>query len=953
MLTSTEELLENQEEGNESQIMMSNSYSVHKQRNSIDYNKNKEEINNLNGVNSIHQINDDSMVMPTNHVNIRKFENNGHLGKRKREGIEENSDKGYMMKEYQENNQMNNIGYVTYDDDNDKVDLLRCSGSHVSNMHEEKGEGKNGIFSKKNDAQKYNKTYEDKCEPECTVSSENEHDEADFLSNNSKIRNEIMDSEEEDGSSVAASLSTQSNYGKYKDIDPDDLISLYENENIEGLKKTEEEEEGEGTFDRYLDKHYKGNIIIDGKNEVDEFLFASRMAYYDLANHNRDNSSEMKKQNNSLNFLKENQDEENETSTELSDFDNSEGEQDIEEIPRTNEIKHLKIQKDNAYIQSLHIPDDHMVIEDELKSDKQKENHKDVQITLGQDSCFQEDDHMFNIKTEKVSLELISDETKDGITKGRTNVILNEKINGEEDVSENMILVKPTECVFPEGKNMFSNQSRIRLMGAPECVKEDVKIEKIGKLIKMENDVLTIHAFRCEYYLSVASVLCLENRKLIGCIINVTSTETEVFYYAKLIFPHLKNELKENIDIYVDQKHALYINVGTNICSELFSVFKNITIPYVFINYHDLYNIADAQLMERNSHNNGPDNYDEKNNTPNSNKQNGYVIGNLLDRITSPSCKEAGKNMNTNVQIKKSKKKHIPRGELTHKNNNYREYTKNNIPYKSKKGRNYANASSHRHENYEFKNMSYVNYGRVTEMVYPNNNNATDLLAHAGQNVTYMGAPSMNGNTPHDCVDSTSSVKMQGNVSKQLCKPNRCSNNFYNMANSDNQSIHKKNASVTYTSNVIPYNNYNTTSFIAQNYNNKYVNPNYPRSMLYNQYTERNGTHSNETISDTYDRFNYNVHMVNNELNGINKYNLNNKMKKVPFSNVAYVNSNVYPISSTGNYTNKKIINTHVVTHPYNMYNGNPSNVYLNEMMFLSNMGGVPSAYRLPNPHGH
>ncbi|SBS86613.1 conserved Plasmodium protein, unknown function [Plasmodium ovale curtisi] len=450
------------------------------------------------------------------------------------------------------------------------------------------------------------------------------------------LGNERSGFSSDDNEEESLETSTLSNYGKYKDVNPDDLIDLYEEEILSNKRKNYNKD----VCTEYYDRNYKGEIIVDGENEVNDFLFASRMAYCDIASQNMDKPYEIK-ENNSVPFLKEKKWNKHDESNEF--FYSDDSEHDKEEYSSASEMeKSCSEEKDNELF------DAHTSSEKKSHTEKGNINQKssshhsneadvdggpngaDGSKNRGGNETPKEGKQNYEESRDNVQFDVRGqgEDSTDGATmvgeqkesgfimkKGQTEEMVVENTDIAPDVEVNATAdvvhsvsglaggseVGPTKCIYfgaQESSGNCSKHNRIRLMGVPENVKESVKIQKIGKLINIESDMLTVHSFPSEYYLNVASVLCLQNRKTIGFIIDVSSNETEIFYCVKVLFPKIKDEIKENIDIYADMQHAIYVNVGSKVCSELLNALKNPAVPCVFINYNDLCNIADAQLSE-------------------------------------------------------------------------------------------------------------------------------------------------------------------------------------------------------------------------------------------------------------------------------------------------------------------------------------------------------------------
>ncbi|GAB68048.1 hypothetical protein PCYB_126140 [Plasmodium cynomolgi strain B] len=891
-----ENLLERHEEGNDSQMVGSSSQDVHTMKRNIEGGSNSKE-----GC-EILPVGDNPMVIDTNLAYVRIGDSDGHLGKRKR-GVIDGEYMEDIQGKYQEGSHVNSTDYLPNGDDDEMGDARR-----IMQIKGRRCAGKNPPCVNRGNPSKPIQFQEDNFDEENTLLEDGDEETELLMSND------------------------QSNYGKYRDVDPDHLIYLYENENVGGLKSTEElaagegvaeatteeaegEAEGEGPVARYLDKHYKGQIIIDGKNEVDELLLATRMAYFDMASQNREGASELIKQNTSVDFQKADQGEGNESSV-----DSSEDE---------------PFDRDEYVEQFRHFYDDSSVDDGEQpvcdpfvrfsgnpgECDKQKGQNADahnanVHSEEGKGS------QGYGDITKEIIQEMMSDDSEDGMVnsakKGETNGETNGEPSGEtpsENIASNTMMDKSAERVFPEETNQFSKQSRIRLMGAPESVKEDIPIEKIGKLIKLQDDVLTVHAFKCEFYLSVASVLCLQNRKIIGCIINVSSNETEVFYYARVLFPNVKNELTPNIDIYVDQKHALYINAGVNICSELFKVFKNPAIPFVFINYKDLYNIADSQLAESRNQNQEEGGDDTNKNALNCSKHNEHTISDWLRSISSSTSTQAGKNANKTWHRNVSSPNGTPYdNDIPHKNNNHREYMKTHGPPRRRGARNYANVSSRRSSSYRFKNLSYVNSVRANKMTNVHGNGSAGMHTRWGKSGAYVGAPIMNGNASYGGASGMgSSYNHEGAQNHGSGTPHEASISemqsgytthsnvtngdsiHYNVTNGDAIHYNATHPNATREQNAHPHRTY-PPPFLPPQYNQQFASHDNPRTIMYSPFDERKSAYPGEATNDIHRGSLYSMHKTNyatnHATNRTNRYSYN-RMKRGPrFSNIRIVNSN-------------------------------------------------------------
>ncbi|KJP86911.1 hypothetical protein AK88_03420 [Plasmodium fragile] len=802
MLRPMENLLQRHEEGNNLQMVGSNSQDVHTMETNID-----------GGSNS----NEGCEIPPTG-------DGGGRLGKRRR-GIKDKEYMEHIQGKYQEGSYVNNTEYRPHGEDDEEDERLMS---------------------------------------------------------NEEVKNIVME-DYEDNLSVASSA--QSNYGKYRDVDPDHLIYLYENDNVGGLKSTEDLVAGEcvaeatteageeGPVARYLDKHYKGQIIIDGKNEVDELLLATRMAYFDMANQNRDGTSELIKQNASVDFQQEDQSEENESSVDCSEDEAFDRDEPVEQFHHFYEDSSVDDDEQPGCDPIVRFPDN------PGESDKKEVHNEDAHAegVKGSQGC----GHI----TKETVHEMISDNLEDEMVNRTTNGETNTEVSGEthrEDVAANAMMDQSAECVFPKEKNQFSKQSRIRLMGAPQSVKEDIPIEKIGKLIKLQDDVLTVHAFKCEFYLSVASVLCLQNRKIIGCIINVSSNETEIFYYAKVLFPNVKNELTPNVDIYVDQKHAVYMNAGVNICSELFKVFRNPAIPFVFINYKDLYNIADAQLAE--STNQNQEGADTNKNATNSGKHNEHAISNWLRNIESSTSTQAGKCANK-IWHRNISSQNVNPHDNPHTNYNHQAYMKTHAPPRGRAARNYVNVSSRRPSNYRFKNLSYVNSVQANKMATLHDNASSGMRTRDGENGAYVGTPIMNGNASARGASGMGSSYNHGGAQ------NYGSGIAPDVPISEVQSSYVTHHNATREKNAYPHRTYRPP-FLPTQYNQQFPRHDYSRTTMLSPFDERTSAYPNEATNNIHRGSLYSMHKTNNAINRTNRY-LYNKMKRgPPFSNITIVNSN-------------------------------------------------------------
>lgn len=849
MLKQMEESLERQEEGNDPPMVGISSQDVHMIKGNVEGGCNSKE---------------GCEILPIDG-------SDGHLGKRKR-GVEEGEYMEDIQGKYKEGSQVNSTEYLPHDNEEEKGDAKR-----IMRIRGRRCAGKNPPPMNRRNTRKSVQLEEDNIDGE-NIPLEDGDKETEMLMSKDQEGNIVME-EYEDNLSDASSA--QSNYGKYKDVDPDDLIYLYENENMGNFKSTKElattegvaeatteEPEEEVPVSRYLDKDYKGQIIIDGKNEVDELLLATRMAYFDMANQNRDSAPELIKQNTSVDFLKANKDEENESSVDCSEDEASDRDESVEQFRHSDEDGSVHDDEQPVCDPIVHISGS------PGESDKQEGQNADADGEEG-----------------KGTGEVINDDSEDGMIKSTTNGEINGVKNGadngdtlNQDQAESTMMDKSAKCVFPEEKNPFNKQSRIRLMGAPESVKEDIPIEKIGKLIKLQDDVLTVHAFKCEYYLSVASVLCLDNRRIIGCIINVSSNETEIFYYARVLFPNVKNELTPNIDIYVDKKHAVYMNVGVNICSELFKVFRNPAIPFVFINYKDLYNIADAQLAQSTNGNQQEGGADTDEDEINSGKQNEHTMSDWLRNLALSTTTSAGKNANKSWRRNVSSQ-NVTLYDSTNRNKNYQSYGKNYSSPRARAGRNYAYVSSRRPSNYRFKNMSYVTSVRDNKMTSLHGSASASLSTRGGENGAYVGAPIMNGNVSygHD-IHMSSSYNYKD-------AQNYGSGTPHDASISEMQSSHATYSTEAREPNAHSHQTYRLPSWPPQ-YNQQFSSHDYSKMTVLSSHDERRSAYPGESTNYTHRGSFYSMHKTNHATYRTNRY-LYNKMKRgPPFRNITIVNSN-------------------------------------------------------------
>ncbi|ETB56142.1 hypothetical protein YYC_05624 [Plasmodium yoelii 17X] len=661
--------------------------------------------------------------------------------------------------------------------------------------------------------------------------------------------------------------SAPSNYGKYKDINPDDLISFYEKESNEDVK------EGEciqtNKIDHYLDKNYKGEIIIDGKNEVNEFLLVSRMAYYDIVNQSKDKIYE-NKENNSLYFLKDR------ASKGCTNEDNFDGEHDNESLLKSPKKK----LNNNKGIETICNDMNDSKYEGENAFNTSQANIDHIQKQYTENSSEEsecETRSICSFQNEKD--EIIDDDSNNN---SQNEVFDDESLKKCDNEEKKMDKIR-SNLLPHTGK--YEKEDRIRLMGIPEYVEKGLKIEKIGKLIKKDNDILTIHSLNSKYYLSAASVLCLENRKIIGCIVDVSSNETEVFYSVKLVFPSLEDEIKENIDIYADLKHSLYINVGTGLCSELFKVLKNKSIPYIFINYNDLYNISETQLLENHSDTN-PDN---SNNNSNDNKGHNGKGDERNNNNKDKNKKKKFKGQNKNLQIFNNNKNNR-KNNSNNENNNIIPYEKNgkmNHSRKYKKGKNFGNALPYsQNMNLKFKNLSYLNNSNISEV-----GNMINKRGHNNPNNTnYMYVNhSLNNN-----MNNISNVNI---------------NNLANMTNINNSNKNEYNA----------FHNPN----ITHNYKkNKMHNYNVNYANIYNNHQNNvNMAYSNEISNNMHPQNYYDIHRTN-FINFNNPPNLDNKMQNTIYPQPMEPGSNFYINRPPANWNNAVISHT--------KYNDNYTNYNIN-----------------------
>ncbi|EDL46124.1 hypothetical protein, conserved [Plasmodium vivax] len=899
MLTSMEDLLERHEEGNDPQMVGSSSHDIHTMKGNIEGGSNSKE-----GC-EILPFGDNSMVIDTDLSHVRIGDSDGHLGKRKR-GVEGGEYTEDIQGRYQEGSHLNSTEHPPHGDNNKMGNPTRTmliSGKNCAGKNSPRVNRGNPI-----------QLQGDNFDEEDTLLKDGD-EETELLMSNAQVRNMAME-DYEDNLSVASSA--QSNYGKYRDVDPDHLIYLYENEHVGGLKSTEglaagegvgeatteEQQRQQGPVARYLDKQYKGQIIIDGKNEVDELLLAIRMAYFDMASQNREGASELIKQNTSVDFLQSDQSEGNESSVDCSEDEASERDECVERLRHFYEDSSVDDGEEPVFDPIARLPGT------PGESDKEGQNgdahktdahHANVHSGEGQGA-----QRCGDITKETIQ-EVISDDAEDGMVNSATNGEASGDVSG--DASANTTMDKSAECVFPEEKNQLSKQSRIRLMGTPESVKEDIPIEKIGKLIKLEDDVLTVHAFKCEFYLSVASVLCLQNRKIIGCIINVSSNETEIFYYANVLFPKVKNELTPNIDIYVDQKHAVYLNVGVNICAELFKVFKNPAIPFVFINYKDLYSIADAQLAESSNQNQeGPD---TNKSATDAGKLKEHTISDLLHNIASSPCTQAGKSANKNWH-KNGSSQNVTPYDTAQKNNNHGAHVKTHGPPRRRGARNFGSASSRRPSNYRFKNLSYVNSIRGSKMGILHGNGSAGLHTCEGKIGAYVGAPLMNGNASYGGASG------MGGAYNGEGAQNYGNGTPHGVSISEMQSGYNVHAAVT-RSDVTRSDVAHPPPFLPPQYNHQLASHDYSRPTLFSPFDQRKSAYPGEASYDTH-RGSYNMHTINRATNRTNRYVYNKMKRGPPFSNIMVANSNDYSNGRGPFKTEKK----YALHQPYNVHSGGP-----------------------------
>ncbi|SCM12111.1 conserved Plasmodium protein, unknown function [Plasmodium chabaudi adami] len=710
--------------------------------------------------------------------------------------------------------------------------------------------------------------------------------------------------------------SAASNYGKYKDINPDDLISFYEKESNEDIK--DDESIKTNKIDHYLDKNYKGEIIIDGKNEVDEFLLVSRMAYYDIANQSKDKIYE-NKENNSLYFLKD------QASKECTNEDDYDGEHNHGPLLASPKKTLNNNSKDIESICNNMRDSQH---EGKNPFNTNQANIDNIGKQYTDNSSEESECETRSICSFQNDKDEIADD--DSNSNSQTEVLDNEASkkcdNGEKKKS------KVRSHIIPHtGK--YEKEDRIRLMGIPEYVQKGLKIEKIGRLIKKDNDILTIHSLNSKYYLSAASVLCLENRKIIGCIVDVCSNETEVFYYVKLVFPSLEAEIKENIDIYADLKHSLYINVGTGLCSELFKVLKNKSVPYIFINYNDLYNISETQLMEKHSDTNSGNN----NNNPNDNKGNNGKRDERNNNNKDKKRKKNFKGQNKNLQIfnnGKNNRKNNPNNivNTNSENNNIIPYEKSgkmNHSRKYKKGKDFGNLpSSSQNMNLKFKNLSYVNNSNINEM--------GNMISKRGHNNSNVGKNNAY-NIGHDNNPNNTNYMYA----------NHSLNNIGNMGTLNNSNQNEYNAFHNAT--------HNYKKHKMHNYNMNYAN-------IYNNHQNNvNMAYPNESSNHMHPQNYYDIHRTN-FINFNNPPNLDNKMQNIIYPQPMEPGSNSYINRPPTNWNSDHISHNKYNDNYTNYINGQEKYTYIsqksynnkipqepiNKIMFNNN-NDIPSNYNSIN----
>ncbi|ETW28142.1 hypothetical protein PFFCH_04493 [Plasmodium falciparum FCH/4] len=875
-----------------------------------------------------------------------------------------NSLYNYNNTEGSKNNYIND-NYENYNKTNDVENL-----ENKDNRRGEYSNGKtNNINNNNNNIVEENK----KCYDVCTMSlDESEHEIVmdndnerkgvkSFNVINEKTNVEIFSDEE-------STESVSNDYGKYKHMNPEELISLYENEN--DLKNMKEENI---QCDEYLDKNYKGQIIIDGKNEVDEFLLVSRIAHVDLCNQKEENVSEIK----NMNELKVSYD------SGISDSDDSDDEKETycqenilcDDRPTDSDSITMLNVKSNKLKDNLIVDEKFKKMDFDLnKIEMEEQDYNKDNANLN--DAYEDRRSHNDVEEGKIS-ELIIDELNEDIiyegtddeekdTKQILNnmdntlvvctndIINNNNNNNNVDNSkeeENVVLEKIEPSIsydvkFLENKNMCNKKiNRIRLMGVPESVNENMDIKKIGKLIQFENDILTIQSDPCEHYLSVASVLCLENRKIIGCIINVNSNETEVFYYAKLMFPYLKDEIKENIDIYVDVKHSLYMNEGTTgICSELFDAFKNASIPYVFINYNDLYNIADSQMHDKstNNNNNNIDNNNnniDNNNNNNNNNINNHKTLNKIINISQPSCVGTYKTFKDFYTHKVLKKNSI--------NNSYKNisktFVKTHNPYKYKTQKlSVDNNIMYKSINHKYKNLTYVNIrnnqpNNVNKNVSTNNIVTPNTLSNGNNSNVTMNIRNVNSKSTFQVGSSNQVNSDRSLINKNIYNVPLHMNNFYVPYNCNEPNMNTK-----YNKNF--NNNKYTHNFInnPQNLNNIANNMTNPPNYGYNTYRRYN------SLSRTYhqNNINYDINIntfqnattINNPNAPPCVGNMNNLNNINNMNNVNNVN-NVNNINNLNNVNNINNNYTFLKTQPRNSLSiDNSKRMSFNRNSYISNV---------------
>ncbi|CXI92196.1 conserved Plasmodium protein, unknown function [Plasmodium berghei] len=743
-----------------------------------------------------------------------------------------------------------------------------------------------------------------------------------------KFEGDLMSSDE------YAESSAPSNYGKYKDINPDDLISFYEKESNEDVKGGECIKSNK--IDHYLDKNYKGEIIIDGKNEVNEFLLVSRMAYYDIVNQSKDKIYE-NKENNPLYFLKD------QTSKECTNEDDFDGEHDSESLLRSPKKK----LNNNKVIETIRNNVNGSKYEGENALNTNQENIDNIQKQCAENSSEESECETKSI----CSFQNGKDEiTNDDSSDNSQNEVLDDEAPRKCDNGEKKMDKIRSHLLPHTGK--YEKEDRIRLMGIPEYVQKGLKIEKIGKLIKKDNDILTIHSLNFKYYLSAASVLCLENRKIIGCIVDVCSNETEVFYSVKLVFPSLEDEIKENIDIYADLKHSLYINVGTGLCSELFKVLKNKSVPYIFINYNDLYNISETQLLE----NHADTNPYNSNNNPNDNKgHNGKCDerNNNKDKNKKKNFKGQNKNLQIYNNSKNNRKNNSNNTFNTNNDNNnniitYETNGKINHPRKYKKGKISGNAPPYsQNVNLKFKNLSYVNNSNISEVgnminkrSYNNLNSNSNVKKNNTYNIGYDNNPNnTNYMYPNNSLNNYMNNIANGNV-----------NNSENVGNLNNSNKNEYN--VFHNPNVA----HNYKKHKMRNYNVNYAN-------IYNNHQKNaNMEYSNKSSNHIHPQNYYDIHRTN-FINFNNPPNLDDKMQNTIYLQPMEPGSSSYINRPTKNWNNDVISHTKYNDNytnyningqgkyryiSQNLYNNNIPQEPINKTMFNNN-NDIPSNFNSIN----